>query len=185
MPFSKSIPGCETDAEFKDFQAFIENETQVDFKTILNHSFFSSNVFVEIENFLSQLTIKNQEEKSVFFARLTSQLQENVPEEITAKQLTPLLLQRMVLLDQNAKHCFLQSFLSVATNPADESNSILSPELFKEYVIPIITNIFHVRDMQIRLVLLKFLPNYVQMFSIDQLEDVILPLILLGTYLSG
>ena len=57
---------------------------------------------------------------------------------------------------------------------------ILSQELFREKIIPILANIFHVRDMQIRLVLLKFFPNYVGMFDQSQLEDVILPLVLLG-----
>ena len=35
--------------------------------------------------------------------------------------------------------------------------------LYKEKLIPLLINIFHVRDMQIRLVLLKFFPNYVDM----------------------
>lgn len=52
--------------------------------------------------------------------------------------------------------------------------------LFKEKIIPLLLNIFHVRDMQIRLVLLKFFPNYVELFTEGQLEDVVLPLVLLG-----
>ena len=43
-----------------------------------------------------------------------------------------------------------------------------------------VMNSLLVREMQIRLVLLNFFPNYVGMFSKTQLEDVILPLVLLG-----
>jgi len=74
---------------------------------------------------------------------------------------------------------FLPHFLGAKPDDDDGDNSILSPSLFQEYVIPMLTNIFHVRDTQIRLVLLKFLPKYIQMFSTNQLED-LLPLILLG-----
>ena len=51
-----------------------------------------------------------------------------------------------------------------------EKEAILPAELFKEKIIPILINIFHVREMQIRLVLLNFFPNYVGMFSKTQLE---------------
>ena len=62
----------------------------------------------------------------------------------------------------------------------EKEEAILPAELFREKIIPILINIFHVREMQIRLVLLNFFPNYVGMFSKTQLEDVILPLVLLG-----
>ena len=70
--------------------------------------------------------------------------------------------------------------VSSGENDGAKLQPILSQELFKEKIIPILANIFHVRDMQIRLVLLKFFPNYVGMFDQSQLEDVILPLVLLG-----
>ena len=170
------------DVESLDFQSFIESETEMNHEKILSHPYFSSNIYVEIENFLGHLAIKREEDKSIFFASLTSKLKENIPEELIAKQLTPLLLARMVLLDPNANQNFLPHFLSAKPDDdnEDSDNSILSPSLFKEYVVPILTNIFHVRDTQIRLVLLKFLPKYIQMFSTSQLED-LLPLILLGT----
>merc|ERR1711997_818034 len=58
--------------------------------------------------------------------------------------------------------------------------AVLPEDLFREKIIPILINIFQVREMQIRLILLNFFPNYVGMFSKTQLEDVILPLVLLG-----
>ena len=58
--------------------------------------------------------------------------------------------------------------------------AVLPEDLFREKIIPVLINIFQVREMQIRLILLKFFPNYVGMFSTSQLEDVILPHVLLG-----
>ena len=47
----------------------------------------------------------------------------------------------------------------------EKEEAILPAELFREKIIPILINIFHVREMQIRLVLLNFFPNYVGMFT--------------------
>jgi hypothetical protein len=47
----------------------------------------------------------------------------------------------------------------------EKEEAILPTELFREKIIPILINIFHVREMQIRLVLLNFFPNYVGMFT--------------------
>ena len=43
---------------------------------------------------------------------------------------------------------------------------LLPETLYKEKLIPLLINIFHVRDMQIRLVLLKFFPNYIGMVRV-------------------
>lgn len=59
-------------------------------------------------------------------------------------------------------------------------DGILPADLFKEKIIPLLINIFQVREMQIRRVLLKLFAHYVKMFTLDQLEDQILPLVLLG-----
>lgn len=60
------------------------------------------------------------------------------------------------------------------------SGALVPEALFREKIIPILINIFHVREVQIRLVLLDFFPNYVGMFTSIQLEEIILPLLLLG-----
>ena len=40
-------------------------------------------------------------------------------------------------------------------NPEDNVNPILVESLFKEFVSPILLKIFHVRDVQIRIILLR------------------------------
>ena len=78
---------------------------------ILAHPFFASSLFVEIENFLLHLPLKNESEKCEFFTDLTSKLHD-IPQALVAGQLAPLLLARMVLLDQNAVDNFLPHMLT-------------------------------------------------------------------------
>lgn len=61
-----------------------------------------------------------------------------------------------------------------------DGDGILPDHLYKEHIPPILINILQVRELQIRLVLLRFFPLYVSMFSEEQLEKSVLPLILLG-----
>lgn len=61
-----------------------------------------------------------------------------------------------------------------------DANGILPDQLYRDHIPPILLNILQVREMQIRLVLLRLFPLYVSMFSEEQLEKSVLPLILLG-----
>jgi len=168
------VDGGTTGSDFVEFvntQLPTIREAKSPFEEFLSHPFLSSNDFVAIENILTNLPVKTIEERATFFQTLADRL-EKLP-GIIVSQLSPLLLSRMVLLDQAAVQDFLPRFLT--------PNSGLLPEtLYKEKLIPLLINIFHVRDMQIRLVLLKFFPNYIGMFTETQLEETILPLILLG-----
>jgi len=161
-------------------------QIQPSFRQILRSSFFAHSVFVQIENFLSDLPMKSAAEREKFFAKeLVPSLKHEIPANLVAWQLAPLLLSRMVLLDKAAVEHFLPHMLTPKDDLThhdltEKEEAILPAELFREKIIPILINIFHVREMQIRLVLLNFFPNYVGMFSKTQLEDVILPLVLLG-----
>ena len=84
---------------------------EVTYAKILAHPFFASSLFVEIENFLLHLPLKSESEKCEFFTHLTSKLNE-IPQALVAGQLAPLMLARMVLLDQNAVDNFLPHMLT-------------------------------------------------------------------------
>ena len=65
------------------------------------------------------------------------------------------------------RYFFPSFFLIPGTNP----HGLLTEGLFKEYVIPQLYNIFHVHDCHIRLILLQHFPQYVHLFSREQLDD--------------
>ncbi len=140
--------------------------------------------YLSVVEFLTELPLKTKTDRSSFFSGLTKRLF-SVAEETVAVQLAPLLLSRLVLLDETAKKMFLPNmltcyqgifalhpnnvrvdnfilvFLSIGDARPDYSdnpgsvNALLSEHLFKEQVIPILLRIFYVREFQIRSVLLK------------------------------
>ena len=62
--------------------------------------------YLGIVDFLTALPLKSRDERRTFFGGLTRRLF-SVPEETVAIQLAPLLLSRLVLLDDTAKGPFI------------------------------------------------------------------------------
>lgn len=94
----------------EEFKQFCKNELQnknvmtlPKIDTILDHPFFTHD-FIIIYSFLTELALKTESERQIFFTDLVSRLKA-FPEEIVARQLGELLLSRLVLLDNTAcKH---------------------------------------------------------------------------------
>jgi hypothetical protein len=128
--------------------------------SILREPVFTQD-YINLVGFLTELPLKSKDERKTFFDGLTQRLFA-VPEETVAVQLAPLLLSRLVLLDETAKSKFLPSILTCYSgnarsdfDPDSDVNPLLSEHLFKEHVTPILLKIFYVRDFQIRSVLLR------------------------------
>lgn len=69
--------------------------------TLLQHPFFNHD-FIQIHCFLTELPLKSDNEKSNFFSMLIEKLK-SFDEATVAKQLSGLLLSRMVLLNKTAQ----------------------------------------------------------------------------------
>lgn len=149
---------------------------------ILQHSYFNQD-FVLIHSFLSELPLKNQIEKQTFFTGLVDRLRE-FDETVIGTELIELILSRMVLLDETAKLCVLPFVLQPRNDCESNSASvtpIFSPETFTKFVAPKIKQLFLVRDVPIRLVLLEYFAAYMDYFdSKEDLTKQILPQLLLG-----
>lgn len=149
---------------------------------ILQHSYFNQD-FILIHSFLSEIPLKNQIEKQTFFNGLIDRLRE-FDECVIGTELIDLILSRIVLLDETAKLCVLPFVLQPRIDCESNSASItpiFSPETFTKYVAPKIKQLFLVRDVQIRLVLLEYFAAYMDHFqSKDELTKHILPQLLLG-----
>lgn len=149
---------------------------------ILRHSYFNQD-FMLVHSFLSELPLKNQNEKQTFFTSLIDRLRE-FDENVVGSELIDLILSRIVLLDEAAKLCVLP-FVLQPRNDCESTSTpitpIFSPETFTKFVTPKINQLFLVRDIQIRLVLLEYFPSYMDYFqSKDILTSQILPQLLLG-----
>lgn len=179
---STTIPNI---AEFRKFCVeHLRNakaEMRPALSAILLHSYFSQD-FVLIHSFLMELPLKSQLEKQTFFTGLIDGLRQ-FDEIIVATELIDLILSRIVVLDETAKHCVIPFILK----PRTQCDSLTSPsplfsvETFTKYVSPKIQQLFLVRDIPIRLTLLEYFPNYMHHFeSNEMLSENILPQLLVG-----
>ncbi|KAB0802491.1 hypothetical protein PPYR_04677 [Photinus pyralis] len=145
--------------------------------TLLDHKFFVHD-FITVHSMLTELPLKADDEKMNFFSSLLTKLK-TFDEVIVASQLGGLLLSRMVLLDKTAQHHMLPYLLCPRQELENESG-LFSMENFKQYIIPKLLQIFCVRDVQIRLLLLEHFHNYMNCFSKEELQFQILPELLVG-----
>lgn len=148
---------------------------------ILLHPYFNQD-FVTIHSFLSELPLKSLQEKQSFFTSLVDRLRA-FDEAIVASELINLILSRMVVLDDTAKMCVIPFVLRPRTecDSLNDPTPLFSVETFRKFVSPKIQQLFLVRDVSTRLILLEYFPEYVHYMEKDSvLTQHVLPQILLG-----
>ncbi|XP_075226622.1 protein-associating with the carboxyl-terminal domain of ezrin [Lycorma delicatula] len=173
------VPGMQ---EFKDLCKTQLCNTQASLRpplnSLLNITFFTHK-FINIHNFLTELTLKTDIEKQDFFRGLSHKLS-MFEEEIVASQLGTLLLSRMVLLDTTAQQHFLPSVFVPRTSGDVCCGKLFSEKTFRSYLVPKLLPMFCVRDAHVRLILLTHFSSFCSMFSATQLKTRILPELLVG-----
>uniref|UniRef100_A0A182SCH3 Protein kinase domain-containing protein n=1 Tax=Anopheles maculatus TaxID=74869 RepID=A0A182SCH3_9DIPT len=143
---------------------------------VLLHPIFNHD-FILIHSFLTELPLKGNQAKQEFFISLADRLRSFDPETV-AEQMCSLLLSRIVLLDTTAQLCVTPYVLRPKSD--DLSPGLFSPKIFAAYILPKVKQVFCVQDAQIRLILLEYFPAYVEFFTKEDLQDHILPQLLLG-----
>ncbi|XP_014469942.1 PREDICTED: protein-associating with the carboxyl-terminal domain of ezrin [Dinoponera quadriceps] len=145
---------------------------------VLQHSFFTHE-FIRIHAFLEELPLKTDVEREEFFTTLRQQLQ-MYPEAVVAEQLGRVLLSRMVLLDSTAQVKLLPFIFKPKDEMNDLGTSLFTASTFKSILVPRLLQMFCIRDVSIRLLLLSHFNSFVHVFDIDDLKSHILPELLVG-----
>lgn len=143
---------------------------------VLLHPYFNHE-FISIHSFLTELPLKSQLEKQEFFENLLNRLRE-FDDNMVAIQLGTLLLSRIVLLDEAAQQNLIPFVLRPKTE--ESPDSLFSLDVFKKHMLPKITHIFLVHDLQIRLILLDHISAFMSLYTHTELMANILPQLLLG-----
>ncbi|XP_033762729.1 protein-associating with the carboxyl-terminal domain of ezrin-like [Pecten maximus] len=153
-------------------------------ETLLNDRLFR-NDFITISRFLQNITLKSAKEKKEFFEDIMERLYK-IPEETVGRCLTRSLLCRFVLLDTDAKRHLIPNILvpyrgdKRPNTSAGEETPLFSVSTFKTFIVPEIHRVFHCHDYHIRMTLLTYFSHYVDLFTKENLEETILPQVLLG-----
>lgn len=189
MPFFRFFPG--QIPHIKDFIDYCKThlkhlnaQLRPNLSAVQLHPYFSDNDFVKIHSFLAELPLKSQSARQEFFTTLNERLK-NFDEGVIGTQLIDLLLSRVTLLDQNAQMYLLPFLLRPQNDDISPDNTVMDQGLFTQeafirFVIPKLKKVFLVREIQIRLILLEFFPHYCYLFNKEELQDFILPQVLLG-----
>ncbi|XP_029049854.1 protein-associating with the carboxyl-terminal domain of ezrin isoform X1 [Osmia bicornis bicornis] len=176
---SEDIPGL---LEFKQFcKENLQNsdpELRSKLSNVLLHPFFTHD-FMKIYAFLEELPLQNNQEKEMFFGTLITQLR-TFPENIVAEQLGRLLLSRIVLLDSTAQEKLLPFILKPRDRKDGTDNNLFTISTFKVHLVPKLLQMFCIRDLSIRLVLLSHFNSFVHAFQVDELKSQVLPELLVG-----
>lgn len=146
-------------------------------QSLLEHAFFNHE-FIAIHSFLIELPLKSEIEATSFFSTLVANLQA-FDESIVASQLGTLLLSRMVLLNKTA-NTHVIPFLFTIKEDTSRAKGLFTEITFKQHIVPILLEVYCVRDAQIRLILLEYFNTCIQCFSKEELQFNILPELLVG-----
>ncbi|XP_052092631.1 protein-associating with the carboxyl-terminal domain of ezrin-like [Mytilus californianus] len=153
--------------------------------TFLEDKIFSNDL-LSLSTFLHHITLKNKDEREEFYRNLLQRLQ-SLPEETVGKHLVKPLLCRFVLLDKTAREVVAPHILTPIRDLSNgrfaqrrEITPVFSESIYRSYVIPELYKAFCCHEINIRTLLLKFFPCYVDLFDKEKLEDIIFPQILLG-----
>ena len=166
--------------EFRDYaksQLILPDVSRLpSIESILEHKFFSQPL-IQICTMLQRLPLQSADTKFQFFSSLPERLRQ-LPADVVARQLLPLLLSRYVFCEAAARQFLLPLLLVPRTGP--HTTSLLPLPLYTSHLTPHLKLLFSVRERGVRLTLLEHWPRYAAHLDRETLQHSLLPALLLG-----
>ncbi|RWS28811.1 protein-associating with the carboxyl-terminal domain of ezrin-like isoform X1 [Leptotrombidium deliense] len=146
---------------------------------ILNDELFEKCNFLKVISFLAKFASFTECDKEKFLETLVDRLR-LIPSVLLASKLIPLLLtSRVLLLHSKADQLLLPHLLTpIQTDIVQKP--LVNESLFEAHIIPIICKLYCVHKIQVRLILLRYLPYYASYIPVESLKEHVLPQTLLG-----
>ncbi|GMR32266.1 hypothetical protein PMAYCL1PPCAC_02461 [Pristionchus mayeri] len=140
-----------------------------------------SNPLSEVEHFVRTIQTKSEEEKERFFDGSLS-LITSLPPRVIGMRLARPLLSRYLMLEGRAHDALLNHLLNpiLPSSRPDDVIGLLPLDLYRETVLPECTLVLRVRDIHVRLSILRHVQSFAPHYSRDQLCSTVLPEILIG-----
>lgn len=146
---------------------------------LLKDPLFANCDYLQIVNFIEHFASFEEDKIEQFFDNIIARLR-SLPPEVLSQKLIPLLLtSRFVMLHPTADAKLLP-YLFACSPCAQVEEPLLNVEQFKNYVVPLICKLFFVKKVQIRLILLQYLPTFARFIEPSVISTQLLPQIWLG-----
>jgi hypothetical protein len=154
----------------------LQKESRPQIREILDDNLFSSCHYLKFKQSLTAFGSYSEVEKKTFITSIVDVVKD-IPEDLLSSRVLPMILtSRLIMLHPESKK-HLHPFILV---PNPEAGSLISVESFEAFVIPVIVKLFAVKKINLRLILLEYLPFYVNHIPVTTMQKDVLPQVQLG-----
>jgi len=149
-------------------------------RSILEDPFFKFPYLQALDG-IQKLPLKSTEDKNELFRDLHDVLQ-NMSPLVVCHRFIPILFSHMVITDTIANELFMSHLFASGNDYCVDAKlqPVLDKEHFMKYSLPKILSLYKLRDVTVRLTVMKYLPLYVDCIEKEILQEEVLPELLVG-----
>ena len=156
-------------------------KVRLKFDQLLADKIFANCDYLKIKKSLIAFASLSETDKSQFIDDLVPTLRA-IDEQLLAAAILPLIMTSRVFMLHPLVRDKIAPYIFVAdkTGHSKVDHCLITIELFQRHVVPVIIKLYLVKNLQLRLILLEYLPFYVHLINKDELTVKMLPAIQLG-----
>lgn len=154
----------------------LEKDSRPQMKELLSDILFTSCRYLKFKQSLTAFGSYSEDQKKDFIMTIVDVMRD-IPQDLLSSRVLPMILtSRLIMLHPESKR-HLHPFILV---PIPQDGPLVSLESFETFVIPVIVKLFAVKKINLRLILLEYLPFYVKHIPLSIMQTDVLPQVQLG-----